>query len=339
MGFGRHVFESRDMNRHRGFTLAELMVVIAVIALLVAILMPALSGIGANARRILCINNLNKINQATQTSASRSSSDLRSMSDNWVSVVQQLTDSQDLLRCPEGGPLAEGSPVESLLCIRMRTGGLETIPLMEVFQSGGWASGYKLLKFSSTQFSQLGESKRVTPAPYVPDGNPNTYYWCYDDAGLGGDHDFQDLVVRVEKTGGGQARIQITATTGGRPEVWSPDLTIPYGVDSEINLLHGGTGVERVLNVGGGTHYGMNTASLDMREFKKLHILDYMNAQANSTDNWSDGTFDDDEDGLPDFSRHQGRLNAALLDGSARSYYRWQLDPSDLEVERVLWQD
>ncbi len=330
------------MNRSRGFTLAELMVVIGIIALLVAIIMPSLSSAGSEARRILCLNNLNKINQATQAAASRGMAwNLHAMAvdSGWVSVVQIVTGGSEILKCPEGGPLAEGKPVETLMVIRMDMNGTDSIPLMEVFKDGGWGAGYKLLKFSSTQYSQLGEGHTVTPAPYVPDGNPNLYYWCYDDAGLGGDHDFQDLIIRVTKTGGGTANVFILASTGGNPEVWSPDLKICYARSQDINEHHyGGKGVTVQMNVGGSTHYGMNTARIDMRQFDRIQAMDYCNATAASTDNWSSKEWDVDKDNQPDFLRHRGRLNGVTLGGSAKTYYRWQLDPVDIQIERDLWE-
>ncbi len=329
------------MNRSRGFTLAELMVVIGIITLLVAIIMPSLDTARTEVRRVLCLNNLAKINLATHTWATQSKSwDQHALAEGgWTAAVETLTNGHEVLRCPEGGQLAEGSPVESMIVIRTDPSSNVGIPLIEMNKDGGFAGQFKILKYSSTQYN-LAEGKRITPGPYVPDSNPNLYYWCYDDGAIGsGDYDFQDLTIRVTKNSNGTATLFVLADTGGNPEVWSPDFKTCYAATQDINLHHtAGKGVTVKLDVGGATHYGMNDARIDMRQLDKIQVMDYPNAIANSTDNWDVKEWDENKDGKPDFIRHRGKLNAATLGGSAKTYPRWQLDPSDIAVERELWQ-
>ena len=52
------------MGRRRGFTIVELMVVIAVIVILIAILLPALAGAREQARRVQCMSNIHQVTAA-----------------------------------------------------------------------------------------------------------------------------------------------------------------------------------------------------------------------------------------------------------------------------------
>ena len=48
------------MSKRRGFTLIELLVVIAIIAVLMSVLMPALNKAKAQAKEVICKNNLHQ---------------------------------------------------------------------------------------------------------------------------------------------------------------------------------------------------------------------------------------------------------------------------------------
>lgn len=65
--FGRRLRQSAALPDQLGaFTLLELMVVIAVIAIVAALLLPVLSAARARAQRTTCLNNLHQINMATR---------------------------------------------------------------------------------------------------------------------------------------------------------------------------------------------------------------------------------------------------------------------------------
>ena len=329
------------MNTRKGFTLAELMVVVSIIALLGAILLPTLSSVFQTARTTVCANNLNRIGQCVQNRAADGQSwNLSYLAEAWVSTVNTYAGGRECLQCPEaellGQTLQEGNPIEDQIAIKDGGSGV-LVPLLPLSEGGG----FKMLKLSNTQYQRLGECNTIEPIPYVPDDNPNVYWWCYDDGAIGtGDYDFQDITVRVTKNGDGTANLYIFGGSGLAHTLWRLDPLQQLCEARQVNTCYGATAGLNLpgFQVGGGSNYGMNNAALDVRRVGKLQALDYMNSTATAVDDWSSADWDKDGDRQPDFLRHRGRLNVLMTGGAVKPMWRDQVDPVNVDVDRELWE-
>lgn len=91
-------------GRSRAFTLVEMLVVIAIIAILAALLLPAIQATRGSSRRTKCINNLAEIGKASKN---YQSTEKREMAASWHTVLQPFLTSKDIgtveatLHCPD----------------------------------------------------------------------------------------------------------------------------------------------------------------------------------------------------------------------------------------------
>jgi prepilin-type N-terminal cleavage/methylation domain-containing protein/prepilin-type processing-associated H-X9-DG protein len=108
---------TRNAPDHRAFTLVELLVVIAAMALLLALLMPALAGARSQARTLVCRSNLHQLVLAATGYATENDGfyvpGARDMWDNagrqrWHGVRRRLGEPFDPAHGPLGGYLADG---------------------------------------------------------------------------------------------------------------------------------------------------------------------------------------------------------------------------------------
>ena len=90
------------MTTRRAFTLVELLVVIAVIALLAAMLLPALSKARQSGRRTACMSNLRQLSVALSIYASENEGDfpIANRTNRWPSQLYRHYENLDVLRCP-----------------------------------------------------------------------------------------------------------------------------------------------------------------------------------------------------------------------------------------------
>lgn len=118
-------------TRRSGFTLVELMVVLAIIVILVAMLMPFMDGIRERGYVTLCQNNLQKIGQAMAISGSRAGG--RKPTDATWLLASTSYGSQDILICPKGSYRGGGTGVTV-------SGAIEVVPAPKSAALGDYES-------------------------------------------------------------------------------------------------------------------------------------------------------------------------------------------------------
>ena len=107
-------------SRARGFTLVEIMIVIAIIALLAAIAIPNLLRAVGQSQASACINNLRQIDSAVQqfsVAAGKHVGDIITYPDDLTPYIK-LTKAGSIPTCPAGGTysLTSVGTVPSALC-------------------------------------------------------------------------------------------------------------------------------------------------------------------------------------------------------------------------------
>ena len=102
------------MSKRKGFTLIELLVVISIVALLIAILIPALQRARAQAKDILCQSNLHQWGVIFSMYADNNNGYFFEPSTNWrknhwIEQLRSYYSNPKILRCPEATkPVSEG---------------------------------------------------------------------------------------------------------------------------------------------------------------------------------------------------------------------------------------
>lgn len=343
------------MNRSRkgGFTLAELMVVVALIAMLVAIILPYFANTFAVARTTVCANHLEKIGQACATRTANAifaqgSGAEGLAASGWQNTLRSLVSGDTgVFICPED---RDPSPDPG--------GGIGGIYILiqgvgKVYLDQGGLNEW-MWKMSGTQWQQYiavaGEGKTCTYKAvykgYVEDSDPTTWYFTFEDCMFngGGDQDYYDVALRVHYTDT-TIDFQVMVRASGysfslikeQPtyQVLMPDMKM--GSTASIPFF------------GGKSSYGMNSVSASIpRWSSKLLALDYDRTVAagsiyDSTSNNRDDQlklwdgYPDNPGGPPVFARHFLKCNVLFADGTVRLKSPDAINPNSPTVRAQLW--
>jgi prepilin-type N-terminal cleavage/methylation domain-containing protein/prepilin-type processing-associated H-X9-DG protein len=312
----------------RGFTLAELMVVIAIVALLVAMLTPLLSSVYAVARQSLCANNLRNIRVAVATLAARDKIARTGALavDGWRSQLSAYdANSLEVMICPEGYTLSadwDRPDVLGKYALKTLNGTtfIYNMPLIE-----GPACRKENITNGGRKYDLSFEDQRTST------GAPT------------GDFSFNNPSLTIELIG---SDAKVTVKGGGGGYHWSLVDTDDKVYLADLLKAAGAMAGDSVplkgaVPLGGKFSYGMNSIvnSISPTESRIL-ALDYPAEIARIAgadevhDNWMTwvGT-----DGIYKFARHKGRCNVAMVDGSVVPMYPKDIDPTVPELLKKFW--
>ena len=324
-----------NMNtKNTGFTIIELLVVVAIIALLTALLVPTFTGVSRTANRTMCANNLRRVGEAVTLfrGSGQSGRGAQLIPTRWPIQLGDFLGDGGAFVCPDGESELQASqalPVHDLVCVNVTTTGMD-LELIE---------GPFVAKLSDEQFQAINWGPAHVSVPsYNAGSNPTVCWWVLEDiVNAGSDMDYE-IAVRVEENGDGSLTLRVKQITGA-----GYNFNLINKSDREIlvtkSQMNGGPGSEVVLGGGGGmTSYGMNAEiNSNADEVDKIMVLDYPWFVANSNHDWSGEKFTSDVPGIPIFARHHGMVNVLFPGGAVHLKRPDEIDPIDPNIQRTLW--
>ena len=292
-----------------GFTLVELLVVIAIIALLVALMIPAVQQAREAARRAQCQNNLHNLGIAYHSLKSLHHSEKRFLQTaGWVFQWKPYLEySAEIYICPNDDPTI-GSLPGVAIAVNPRNPGHRDhhdIPL-------------------DPAHSHCRESSLQIPSR----SPPGSFMLEIEDILVGGDWDFNDLRILIEPVEEDTYRVTAVAKNAG----YSFGLRGPTG-ELLADPFHPRT--SRIVSGGGRTSYGINNAADQFLngDAGKILLLEYESSIANLVG-------DDARDSFNSLvgDRHLGVLNVLHEDTHVAVVSPEDIDPRIRSNYERMWE-
>ena len=320
------------------FTLLELLTVIAIVAMLIAILVPTIKGALSVTRTAKCGSNLRELSKAVANLRADNPTE-KLFAQTWQSALKPYVgDNLDVYVCPEyagDNPGATEIALSDIVYFRVVHGRTDVVELTE--------NPY-VLKLSDPQFQAarshvpelLGNSNASNNFPraewpYHDDGT-GTYWLCMED--YGNDWDFKDVMTRVTDNYDGTLSLyMISGFTGHQNSLrWKHDDSLIASIPSNTTV-----GVEVTLPTEEyQSSYGMNGKAEAIKfSGAKVLMIDYLWIVASRTHDWS--VHPGPTPGVPIFARHMGKMNVLLSGGEVLLMRPEEIDPADPLVQSYRW--
>jgi prepilin-type N-terminal cleavage/methylation domain-containing protein len=306
----------------RAFTLTEVLVVVAVIALLLAIMMPTLGQVKSIGRQAKCASNLHQIYNAWTLRKNAEQFRVTTVGFAWqMAMLGQMANAQQVFKCTEDTS-DQVFTAKSLSSLRVA-----------VYNSGSFTNFLYDMELEEGPLCQI----RNASAGYYE-------LWFEDIRPGGGDMDFNDIILKVNTTAG-------TITIGTQAAGYHFDLIDAATRDVMLHDLaragEGATGTVFSLMGRGRSSYAMNVSEgLKEKRNDRIMLLDYVkpiadnNPGSSECANWwanpPDGMLDRSTR-LPEFARHMGKLNVVFDDGSLQLVSPYAIDPVNPTLQATYW--